>query len=242
MNESSGITVSVVSHGHAEMLSLILSDLANCPEVKKVIVTFNIGYEQNFIAPVLPENHVKQIINLRPKGYGANHNSAFIFCQTSHFCVINPDIRLTSNPFPTLLKGMEGYGITAPVVCSPDGEVEDNARKYPIPWRILKRVLGFDSKDYAVGEDLISPNWLAGMFLLMRTEDFNHVDGFDEKYFMYLEDVDICRRMQSAGKRVILNPGTQVIHDARRDSHRNFKHFWWHMNSMLRFWSRYYLQ
>jgi GT2 family glycosyltransferase len=73
------------------------------------------------------------------------------------------------------------------------------------------------------------------MFMLFKPDLFSAVDGFDERYHLYYEDVDICARLKIAGYRIMACPTVSVIHSARRESHRNLRYMKWHLQSMLRF-------
>jgi GT2 family glycosyltransferase len=76
------------------------------------------------------------------------------------------------------------------------------------------------------------------MFMLFRREVFERAGGFDERYFLYYEDVDLCRRLAALGYRVELVPAARVVYDARRRSRgRDFRHALWHLASMLRYFS-----
>ena len=81
----------------------------------------------------------------------------------------------------------------------------------------------------------ICVDWIAGMFMLVKSNHFRNIRGFDEKFFMYLEDVDICKRTYSDGGVVIVDPREKVIHDARRASFKSFQHLKWHILSLIRF-------
>jgi len=74
------------------------------------------------------------------------------------------------------------------------------------------------------------------MFMLFRADTYREIDGFDERYFLYYEDVDICARLRQRGYDVRLVPAASVIHAARRDSHRRARYLAWHIRSTLRFW------
>jgi GT2 family glycosyltransferase len=76
------------------------------------------------------------------------------------------------------------------------------------------------------------------MFVVFRQDAFLKIDGFDERrFFMYLEDADICRRLLDNGWKTLINPSEQVIHMAQRASRRNLKHMRWHAVSAFRFLS-----
>lgn len=229
------ITASVVSHGHGAMVWRVVDQLADCPEVSQIIVTLNTPEA----VPEALSHKVLLLQNNEQKGFGANHNAAFCRAQCPFFCVINPDIELTSNPFSVLLNALADplVGLAAPLVLGPDGMPEDSMRHFLTPVSMIKRVLGFDSGSYAVGDcrSELRPDWVAGMFMLFRSEAYRKMSGFDERYFMYCEDADICTRFWKAGYKVVGCISIVVIHNAQRASRRNFKHLTWHLQSMLRY-------
>lgn len=229
------ITASVVSHGHGAMVWRLVDQLADCPEVSQIIVTLNTPEA----VPEVLSHKVLLLQNNEQKGFGANHNAAFCRAQSTFFCVINPDIELTSNPFSVLLNSLADplVGLAAPLVLGSDGMPEDSMRHFLTPVSMIKRVLGFDSGSYAVRErrSELRPDWVAGMFMLFRSEAYRKMSGFDERYFMYCEDADISTRLWKAGYKVVGCLSIGVIHNAQRASRRNFKHLTWHLQSMLRY-------
>jgi GT2 family glycosyltransferase len=176
--------------------------------------------------------------NALPKGFGANHNAAFARSRGEYFCVANPDIRLEANPFPALLRRMQDHrvGVAAPLVVGPDGSPEDNARRFPTPARLARKLLhrSGPNVEYPQSSEPMEPDWVAGMFMLFRHEAFARVGGFDERYFLYYEDVDLCARLRLAGLTVVLEPAARVIHHAQRQSRRSLRYAWWHARSMAR--------
>jgi GT2 family glycosyltransferase len=86
-----------------------------------------------------------------------------------------------------------------------------------------------------VDQGAVRVDWVAGMFIVFRSDAFRSVGGFDERYFLYYEDVDICRRLGAAGASVIYEPGAEVIHDARRASRRELRRAVHHLSSAVRF-------
>ncbi len=73
--------------------------------------------------------------------------------------------------------------------------------------------------------------------MLLPSEAFAAVGGFDERYHLYYEDVDLCARLRLAHRDVVLCPTVEILHDARRESHRNLRYLGWHVRSMLRFFT-----
>lgn len=237
---SGAVGVSIVSHGHGTMVWSLVDQLLALPELSRIIVTLNIPEP----VPKLLDARVVLIRNTTPKGFGANHNAAFAQCDTSFFCVLNPDIDLVGNPFPVLVADLEqdGVGLCAPLVVGSDGQVDDSARRFMTPWRMVLRKLGLASGTYECASRTkpIYPEWVAGMFMLFKSTVYRQVGGFDLAYFMYCEDADICTRLWRNGERVLLDPAVSVIHQAQRASRRSWQHLRWHMASMMRYFARYW--
>jgi GT2 family glycosyltransferase len=234
------LTLSIVSHGQAALVRNLLEDVnARVSTPVAVLMTVNVPETLPF-SPADFRFPIEIIRNPSPKGFGANHNAAFSRAGGSHFCVLNPDIRLTADPFPPLLAalGDPTVGVVGPLVRSESGEIEPSFRRYPTPAYILRKALlgAPATPEYAIGDAPISPDWIGGMFMLFRSETYREIVGFDERYFLYYEDVDICARLRRRGYDVRLVPAASVIHAARRDSHRRLRYLAWHIRSMLRFW------
>lgn len=234
------VTVSIVSHGHGALLPGLLEDLAACPEIAAVVLTRNVA-EPNLALTGLA--HLTIIDNPRPKGFGANHNAAFRVAQTPFFLVLNPDVRLEGNPFPALLACLadERIALCAPAVVNPAGTLEDSARRFPSLTDLVLKALGrYDGRvHYALGDPSRAVPWLAGMFMLVRRTDYADLGGFDEGFFLYYEDVDLCARLWRSGRRVMLCPEVRVVHDARRASRRDLRHMRWHAASMARYFRKH---
>ena len=233
--------MSVVSHGQARLVSQFLEDLGRrCSTPITLVLTQNVDEPDSFATEGL-RIPVEEIVNTAPKGFGANHNAAFTRCRTPFFCVANPDIRLGADPFPALLGALADgrSGVAGPLVRAPDGGIEDSARRFPTPGVLIGKLFGDQRRpDYPTDRGTIAVDWVAGMFMLFRGEAFAAVGGFDERYFLYYEDADICRRLRSAGRSVVYVPGAEVVHNARRASRRDLRLALHHAASAWRFMRR----
>lgn len=226
------------------MVDTLLSDLEKFSDttvIGEIIITSNITEDLDFNTKKLP---IKIIKNEQPKGFAANHNTAFKVSVGKYFCVLNPDIRLTTNPFNQLMSQLAKLkvGMIAPAIVDMDGNIEDSVRKFPTITRLLKRLLvgkhdsyiGFEDKD------IFYPDWVAGMFMLFDREAYEKINGFDESFFLYYEDTDICARLWKNNLPLAVLPQIRVIHEAQRQSHKQLKYLRWHLSSMLRFIVRYW--
>lgn len=122
------------------------------------------------------------------------------------------------------------------MVRDPTGSLEDNARRFPTPATLVRKLfMSRPGPDYPTNRGIVEVDWVAGMFMLFRSEAFREAGGFDEAYFLYYEDADICRRMRARGRRVVYQPAAEVVHDARRASRRDPALAWHHAKSAARF-------
>jgi GT2 family glycosyltransferase len=233
------VTISIVSHGHGPLVKQTLSDLAQLSVPIEVLLTLNIpeSPSSQICESRIP---VRRIDNRTPRGFGANHNSAFAQSAGTYFCVINPDVRIKRDPFPVLLDCLEdpSIGVVAPCVTAVDGALEDSARNFPTLFRLFAKALGAQQVAKLPLKGVGFPDWIAGMFMLFPRHAFERVGGFDEAYFLYYEDVDICARLHRAGYRVAYCADAAIIHDARRQSRRELRYMRLHLRSMLRFLMR----
>ena len=235
------ITLSVVSHRQNALVNQLLEDVQRvCAERVALVLTQNVADPAPLATAGLP-CPAEIIVNDRVKGFAANHNAAFERCRTPYFCVCNPDIRLPSDLFPALLAAFADarVALTAPLVRNPDGGIEDSVRRFPTAATLLKKLVAERRQpDYPADRGAQEVDWAAGMFMLFRGDAFRAAGGFDEAYFLYYEDVDICHRLRAGGAAVVYEPRAEVIHDARRASRRNPRLALHHLAGLFRFLRR----
>jgi GT2 family glycosyltransferase len=231
-----GICVSVVSHSQGHLLNRLLGDLAALPPgtVNQVILTVNVQADAWQVPPTVANLNVLVLRNRVPLGFGANHNQAFARCERQHFSVVNPDIRLRGNPFDRLTHEVahQAAAMAAPSQVDARGVPESFARDVPTPWGVVARRL-FPSRRRSAA----SPDWVAGAFMVWLSDVFEALGGFDDRYFLYCEDVDICLRLRLSGRYFRVVDSVCVVHAAQRDSGRSLRHLLWHLTSLARLWT-----
>ena len=238
---SRSVTISIVSHQQMDLVASLLLDLAKkCEKTKlKVILTLNVPEDISITLDQLPYP-ILLLKNIVPRGFGENHNRAFRRSKTNFFCVINPDIRIDSDIFPTLMEGLNDLscGVIAPLIVDGKNSIEDSARKFPTPFKILCKATGrCRGSDYQVGINSLKPDWVGGMFMMFRRDTYAKLGGFDQKFYLYYEDVDLCARIRLMGLQVVMNPNVRATHLARRSSHSSVVYSLMHIRSMGRFFT-----
>jgi len=235
--DRASIFVSIVSHGQCQLLLPLLNDLIAVPEIGRILITLNKAEVVSF--PSALDGKVIVARNVRQRGFAANHNSAFTRCDKEYFLVLNPDIRI---PDSAVIKNLINSAcafpsdLIAPISVSSEGRSEGSVRAFPSLLSVLKRVIRIPERNILDGKfEPIQVPWVGGMFMLFRSTAFEAVNGFDEGFYLYYEDVDICARLWGAGLRVVACPSVRVIHDAQRTSHKSARFMFWHIKSLLRY-------
>lgn len=237
------MTFSVVSHAQERLVDQLCRSLVALSEGSaKIILTRNIPEDSPGTTDLVLNGSISLIENSVPRGFGANHNHAFDLCNTEFFCVVNPDIYIESLDLEALISCLSdsNIAIVAPLVLNQDRSVSDHARKHINVQRLVARILvGNGALDYPHPGRLQTIDWCAGMFMLVRSTVFGEVGGFDERYFMYLEDADLCARLRVRGFKVARTGLVSVIHEAQRESRRSTQHLRWHITSMIRYLAKW---
>jgi GT2 family glycosyltransferase len=234
------VSLSIISHGHGDLVRQLLSDLRALKwprDSYEVLLTVNIpespvNWEQFEDLPLF------LAVNPQPRGFGSNHNAAFKRSRGRAFAILNPDVRLQELNLTRWLSGLNQpqVGACAPMATDSQGQLQDNARSFPSLLSLARRVItGQRQPSYLASDGKQFIDWAAGYFLLLRREAFEQIGGFDEHYFMYMEDVDLGRRLQRRGWKLLWDPSICIVHDARRASHHDLRHLAWHINGVLRF-------
>ena len=197
------------------------------------------------LASLRSSHTVSLQMNSSPKGFAANQNAAFDRSAGPFFCVLNPDVRLRDDPFPALAGYIANpeIGLVAPLVVSTNGTIQQSFRDVMSPWMLARRAVGLDRNSPFIAAPHVFPEWIAGMFMLFRREVFAELQGFDERYFLYCEDMELCCRVWLSGRKVAIHGGAAVLHDGQYASRKSLKYLLLHLRSLLRFWrSRTYVE
>ena len=250
----------VISHGHEALLpSCLGAALAACPDGTETVIVDNLPRTSDLPGgtrdPELPEG-VRIIENATPLGFAANANRGAGAVAAPFLLVLNPDVRVTGGRIAELIAFLRAHprvGCVGARLLDPDGTIQPSARAFPEPLLLVLRALGVDRRAGGSGHvrrsmdrvrDVGRPepfDWVTGAFMLLRRSAFEEVGGFDERYRLYYEDVDLCHRLRLAGHETWYHPGVTAEHDHARASARSpFQRvFLWHLMGAARFFVRH---
>lgn len=178
-----------------------------------------------------PTMHVELLRTGGNIGYGSAINRAISHLRAEkdlradYILISNPDVVFSDGAIDELLAAGERWpkaGSLGPLIREPDGGIYPSARNIPrikngIAHAVLAPVWKNNpwTKSYLDNEDMSSERpagWLSGACLLVRQEAFDEINGFDEGYFMYMEDVDLGDRLSAAGWKNIFVPTAEISH------------------------------
>ncbi len=198
----------------------------------EVIVVDN--NSNDYLGEILAWQHPEVHFIAAPKnlGMGGGNNLGLAKAKGKYVVVMNPDTIAMPNVFRRLYDYMEAnpkVGVVGPKQFNPDKTVQDSCyRWHSLLTPLYRRTfLGawFGSKDLARflmtdfdKTTIKDVDWLLGSFLFMRVSALRQVGFFDERFFMYFEDTDLCRRFWQKGFKVVYNPEAQIIHNHSRES------------------------
>lgn len=236
--EAAGAARSLLEHTRDAELSLTLVDNASPDGSGAWLAQQDFGTQTRILR--LAQN----------AGFGKGHNAVLPELRSEYHFVVNPDITLDDDAVSQLCAWMDAHPdvvMATPRLLFPDGAEQYTAKRRPTFLALLARQLplpflkGIEAHYLMRDADLTKPqeiDFCAGCFFVMRTEVFRKMGGFDESYFMYVEDADITREAQKYG-RVMYVPDIHVYHAWHRDARKKWKNFWMQIRSMLHYWHKW---
>jgi len=235
------LAVSIVSYRTPDLLWRCLSELeGQRQELELQVIVVDNASDDGSVELVEHEfPRVRVLRNRTNVGFGAAHNQALRQADARYFLVLNSDAAPGRGALPTLVAYLDanpGVAVVGPKLRYPDGTVQPSRRRFPtVPtfffestqlqrvWpdnAILRRYYVAD-RDDDTEQDV---DWLVGACLCVRARAAAEVGLFDERFFMYSEEIDWCRRFRQAGWRVVYLPFAEVMHQEGASSGLDLAH------------------
>lgn len=170
---------------------------------------------------------VTVLVNLDNPGYGAAVNRAAAAHPARHICAMNADVVLEPESLVTLRRFLDANracGLVGPALAYPDGTPQASAKRFPTLGMALGEAVGIHRllprnrwvrRFYYEDRDLTRDarvDTVSGAAMLLRAEAFEAAGRFDERFWMYFEETDLCRRLADRGRFVAFCPAARAIH------------------------------
>lgn len=205
---------------------------------------------KNFIQFLSQYKDIEYIDSKSNLGFGKGHNQVLNAIDSNFHAIVNPDILFKEDTFFKIISYMNSrndVGMVIPKIVDEDGNMQNVYRIEPqifdmfirffCPKLFPKKMKKITLQDKDYSKEFQVP-FGQGSFLVIRTELLKKINGFDDRYFMYMEDADLCKRVNQESK-LMYFPGTEVIHKWEKGSHKNKKLFKYHVQSMIKYFKKW---
>lgn len=216
----------IYKNDRKQLLDAIVSFLNTDLKVRLVLIDNSPTDE---LQDIINDARTEYIHNPSNPGYGSTHNIGIrkYSDKTKYYLILNPDIYYSKGVIEDIISFMnkdELIGLVMPKVLYPNGEIQYLAKLIPSPFvffarrflpiaSLKKRISDKFELRFSGYDAIMEVPYLSGCFMVFRTEALKKINGFDEKIFMHMEDLDITRRCQDAGFKTIFYPNQIVYHD-----------------------------
>lgn len=231
-------------------IAALVEILRKSPVISEVFLIDNSPNER------LEFNRLKAtyIFNNKNIGYGGAHNIALqktLDQGIPYHLVVNPDIEFEEEIMLRIVNFMNNnseIGLLMPKIVYPNGEIQYLCKQIPTPFDLIfrrffpkswthKRMERFEMRASGYNRIMDVP-YLSGCFMLLRTEAIQQVGLFDERFFMYPEDIDLTRRIHRKFRTVFF-PEVQVIHNHAQESYHSVKMIFIHIVNMIKYFNKW---
>lgn len=220
------VAIAIINYNTREHLrACIKSVLSEDPHEVVIVDNISTDGSVDMVRAEFPQ--VMVYVNKVNSGYGAAANQAVASCTSKYILLLNSDTLLLPRTLHTLSRYLDlnpRAGIVGPRLINPDGTLQASCFPFPTPIdmvieesglrRWIQRVPSLRDRylrTWSHSYDRIVP-WVKGAALLIRRDAFDAVGGFDELFFMYFEEADLCYRMQAAGWQIHFSPAATICH------------------------------
>ncbi len=248
------ITISLVTyHNSFEDLRKVMDSIKLIKEEYILYVVDNSSDRK--IEVLCQGKKIQYIKNKTNIGFGAAHNVAIkeaIKLESNFHLIVNPDIYFDENVIEEVIsffQANENIGLVMPKVLFPNGDTQYLCKLLPTPSDLfLRRFIPFKNFKkkhnykyelrFSGYNKIMNVPCLSGCFMLCRTNILKEVEGFDERFFMYLEDNDLCRRIHLKYETLFL-PNVYVYHKYEKGSYKNYKLLKFHIFSAIKYFNKW---
>ncbi len=215
------VLVSIVNHRNRELLLACLRSLEADPSAGRLdIAVLDNASGDGSVEAVAEAGfpHVRMLPQDVRRGFGANHNIVLRMSSAPYAFILNDDTEVPAGTIDALVAVLESdpaIGAVGPKIVGPDGSQERSAWKFPTAANAALHIVTGTQSDRTTTGDV---GYLSGCAILVRRSALDRIGLFDEGFFMYAEEKDLCRRLAAAGYRRVYNPAVSVLHYGGRSS------------------------
>ncbi|MEZ9665813.1 glycosyltransferase [Vibrio cyclitrophicus] len=249
------ISVSIVTYYNTlDQISECVNSFISSSLISKIIIcdnSENPSLNQSLVSSI--NDKLLYVSNPSNTGYGAGHNLAFSMSGDSlYHVVMNLDVGVNKDVFEKLSQFMSENSDVVhimPKVLNTDGSIQRLCKMLPTPMNLIGRRF-IRNRGFAASLDekytlfnynydfILDCPYLSGCFMFLRRSAFVSVDGFDESFFMYPEDIDLSRRLHEVG-RTICYPYVSITHEHGQASYKSINMLFIHIQGIVKYFNKW---
>lgn len=242
MPNSRELSIIIVNYRSEQYLEKCIASLYNHPEQLREteIIVVNNDPEKSLaeLSGRFPE--IKVIQQPKNLGFGAANNRGAAVAQGRYLLFLNPDTEAQPKNLAKMiarLREQEDLAALGPKLIDAQGATQPWCAGRELSfWRLIKNNLGsVDSRKIWEAERTTEADWVSGAALAVQKKAFMEAGGFDEKFFMYFEDEDLCKRLRARGYKILYFPESAVMHRGGRSRKNIWQQKWQYYQSLLRY-------
>lgn len=250
------VSFSIVSYNNEKKIEKILKNLisllSSTISYEIIIIDNNSTDSTTKVVEKFEEvNTSVKLISLEKNvGFGKAHNIGFENTDSEYHFIVNPDIIIPNfdcvNRFITYLDTHEDIGMLSPLIKNLDGTVQKLFKKQPTILDLGIRLLASNSfkrrQNWFTNDGqynkILPIDYASGSFMVFRSSVYRSIEGFDDRFFMYMEDADITRKVNEVSKAVFF-PESFVYHEWQRESHKKIKYLIISLSSTIKYFNKW---
>lgn len=215
------LSIIIVSYNTKNKIADCLeSVLREITDLKAEVIVIDNASTDNSGQVIEKFKQVKFIQNKRNVGFAKACNQGATLAQGKYLFFLNPDTKVTTKSITSLILEVESRkdaAVIAPKLVYPDGSDQNSVRNFPTIQRAIEEFFFFKKGVFEGFSPKVSKpqevEAVVGAAMVIPKVIFKKLGGFDERYFMYYEDLDFCRKARKAGYKIIFMPQAKVIHE-----------------------------
>ena len=233
------LSIVIVNYHHSHMLADCLKSVYRT--IKKIrfeiIIVDNSSKDDGLELILKRYPETRFINNLKNVGFARANNQGVKIASGDFLLFINPDTIMTEGAIESMLGYIQSdssIGILGPKVLNSDQTIQYSCRRFPTVWSglfnrysLMTRLFPNNrfSRHYLMLDydhnSIRSVDWISGCCMMMSASTFKKANGFDENYFLFIEDVDLCQIIKNKGLLVIYFPHAKIFHKISSSNSRS---------------------
>lgn len=246
------LSIAIVAYNDENDVNKAVESIERCTPpflAKKIYIVDNSTEVNNLSALNEKYSDVEYLNPGKNIGFGGGHNFVLDMLDSKYHAIVNPDVILSEDSFSKLIDFMEetGCGMAVPRMTDEEGNLLKVYRRELTVFDMFIRMFikgGFKKRRaYHTMQDMdyskpFPVPFAQGSFLLIKTDLYKELKGFDERFFLYMEDADLCMRVNRVSN-LLYCPYTTVIHKWEKGSHKSINLFSLHLSSMFKYFTKW---